>query len=562
MKIKLLVLFILTLNISNAQSSDWLWAKSAGNNNDDLVKSVATDLAGNVYAVGSFSSDSIRFGAFNLINSGAGSYDMFIVKYDPSGNVLWARSFGGGDSDFGSAVATDELATDSEGNVYLGGSFRSTTITFDTITLTNSGPPFSDFCLVKFNADGHTLWASTSANSPSSDATYSICTDKAGNVYLTGPYQSDSITIGSTTLYNSGAPNLDCYIVKYNLSGTVLWAKGIGGNDDDAVKSISADGNENIFACGYFFSPTLKLGGTTLTNYSPGTSDLFIAKFDYAGNLLWAKREGGADSDDGSSIATDIQGNVYLGGSFRSDHITFDTVTLINSGPPYSDFCLVKFNPSGTVLWVNTSLNSPSSDATYSVCTDKAGNIYLSGPYQSDSISFGSTTLYNSNSPNLDFYIVKYSPTGNILWTKGLGSGNDEAANSICTDKNGNLFAGGYFFSPTLSFGGTTLLNTSSGTGDLFVAEISHNTGIKGNTRVQNNLIYPNPSSSQITIDLENRNSEVSSVEIYNVEGKIITGIQTRENNLTVNVSNYPSGVYIVKIKTNSLLSQGKFCKE
>ena len=300
MKTKILFLLVLICNIANAQSPNWLWANRSGGVNDDFVKSVTTDVFGNVYATGAFSSDFIHFGQVLLLNSSSGTYDMFIVKYDASGNVLWARSFGGDDSDYGSSVAVDTL-----GNVYVGGSFRSDYIRFDTITLTNTGPPYSDFFLVKFDATGKVLWVNSSQNSSSSDVTYSICTDKFGNVFLTGPFQSTYIKIGSTTLINYGAPNRDSYIVKYNPSGNVIWVRDIGGYDDDAVNSISADTDGNLVACGYFFSSALTFGGLTLTNSTPGTSDLFIVKYDPAGTVLWAKSAGGNDSDYGSSVPAD-----------------------------------------------------------------------------------------------------------------------------------------------------------------------------------------------------------------------------------------------------------------
>ncbi len=557
MKIKLFFLFILICGIANAQAPNWLWATGSGGINDDLVKSVTTDETGNVYAVGSFSSDSIVFGSEVLYNSGLGTFDLFITKYDASGNVLWARSAGGSDSDYGFAVTVD-----SAGNVCVGGSFQSNAVTFGTITLTNTSPFFSDFFLVKYDCNGYVLWAISSKDSPGNDAIYSICTDKYSNVFVTGPFQSDSITFGSTTLYNAGAPNLDFYIVKFNSSGNVVWAKSIGGYDEEAAKSICTDANGNLIAGGYFFSPSLAFGGITLTNYSPGTADLFIAKYDSAGNVLWAKSAGGDDSDYGSSVAADNVGNVFIGGSFRSNSITFNTVTLTNTGPPYSDICLVKYNASGNVLWAKSSKNSPSSDATYSICADDFGNVFITGPYQSETITFGSTTLINAAAPNLDFYIVKFNSTGNVLWTKGIGNHDEEAGNSICTYVDGNLFAGGYFYSSSLTFGETTLINSGSGTEDVFVAKISSTNGINEIVTDQNIILYPNPASSQLTIDLKNFNSQEKQVEIYTVEGKMISEFQIRENKIILNVKNYPSGVYIIKIKTDKLTFLGKFCKE
>jgi hypothetical protein len=557
MKTKLLFLFILICSIANAQSPNWLWANSSGASNDDLVKSITTDVRGNVYAAGSFSSDLIHFGPFTLINSGSGTYDMFIVKYDASGNVLWARSFGGSDSDYGSSVAIDTL-----GNIYVGGSFRSDYITFDTITLMNAGPPYSDFFLVKFDASGKVQWVNSSKNSLSSDATYSICTDKYGNVYLTGPYQSDRITIGSTTLVNYGAPTRDSYIVKYNPSGNVIWVRGIGGYDDDAVNSISTDADGNLVAGGYFFSPVLTFGGTTLTNSTPGTSDIFIAKYDSAGNVLWAKRAGGSDSDYGSSVTADNAGNVFMGGSFRSTSITFDTIKLTNTGPPYSDFCLVKYDASGNVIWANSSKNSTSSDATYSISADCFGNVFLTGPYQSDSITIGSTTLINNAAPNRNFYIVEYNSSGDVVWATGIGGSNDDAGYSICTDPEGNLVAGGYFTSPSLTFGETTLTNSDSGTIDLFVAKLKSTTrpiSINGTESDQHMIIYPDPfiTTTTILFDPELNNSELNIYDLFGQKLRTINHISGSK--MQIARGNLTSGIYFVNItQDNKIIATGK----
>jgi hypothetical protein len=557
MKTKLLFLFILICNIANAQSPKWLWAKSSGDSSNDLVKSVTADVLGNVYAAGSFSSPSILFGSITLINSGCGTFDMYIVKYDAFGNVLWAKSAGGSDSDYGSSVAVD-----TSGNVYIGGSFRSDYITFDSITLTNAGPPYSDFCLVKYDALGNVLWATSSKNSSSSDATYSICTDKSGNVYLTGPYQSDSITIGSITLINQGAPNRDSYIVKYNSSGNVIWVRGIGGYDDDAVNSISADADGNLFAGGYFFSSSLTFGGTILTNSTYGTSDLFITKYDSGGNVLWAKSAGGNDSDYGSSVTADNVGNVFMGGSFRSNSITFDTITLTNTGPPYSDFCLVKYDASGNVIWANSSTNSTSSDATYSISADYSGNVFLTGPYQSDSITIGTTTLINNAAPNRNFYIVEYTSSGDVVWATGIGGSNDDAGYSICTDPEGNLIAGGYFTSPSLAFGETTLTNSFLGTNDLFVAKLESTaspiltTGMESD---QNMIIYPNPfiTSATIKFDPVLNNAEMN---IYNLFGQKIRKVNpVSGSKIQIARGNLTSGIYFVNItQDNKVIVTGK----
>src|SRR4051812_41615101 len=89
-----LLIFLSTIE-TTAQTPTWLWANGAGGTDDDDSYGVCTDAAGNVFETGRYTSDSITFGSYNLFNASAGSMDIFVVKYDASGNVLWATSAGG-----------------------------------------------------------------------------------------------------------------------------------------------------------------------------------------------------------------------------------------------------------------------------------------------------------------------------------------------------------------------------------------------------------------------------------------------------------------------------------
>jgi len=115
-----------------AQSPNYLWVKSAGGTSVDVGNSCSTDVSGNIIAIGYFSSSTITFGTTTLTS--AGSWDIFIVKYDANGTVLWAKSEGGNSDDRGYSCSTD-----ASGNIIATGYFGSSSITFGTTTLTNAG---------------------------------------------------------------------------------------------------------------------------------------------------------------------------------------------------------------------------------------------------------------------------------------------------------------------------------------------------------------------------------------------------------------------------------------
>ena len=190
-----------------------------------------------------------------------------------------------------------------------------------------------------------------------------------------------------------------------------LWAKSAGGTDVDYGRSVTTDASGNVYVMGYFYSPTITFGTTTLTNAgTTGYSDMFIAKYDAAGNVLWAKSAVGIDSDRGYSVTTDASGNVYVTGSFDSPTITFGTTTLTNAGTTgYSDMFIAKYDAAGNVLWAKSE-GSTSYDEGYSVATDASGNVYVMGYFYSPTITFGTTTLTNAGS--VDMFIAKYDGTG------------------------------------------------------------------------------------------------------------------------------------------------------
>jgi len=314
---------------------------------------------------------------------------------------------------------------------------------------------------ISVNAQGpNWLWAK-SAGGIGGDRVSKTTTDASGNVYVTGFYDSPSITFGTTTLTNLGGGN-DMYIVKYAASGNVLWAKGAGGSGIDLSRSISTDNAGNVYLTGHSSSPSIVFGTFTLTNV--GSSDIFIVKYDPSGNVLWAKNEGSTGNDYGYSIATDTFNNVYVTGSYDSPSLTLGTYTLTNTGG--TDLFIVKYDATGNLLWAKSE-GGTSWDYGHNNTTDAFGNVYVTGYFASSSITFGAFTLTNAGS--YDMYIVKYDSLGNVLWAKIAGSIGDDEVWSTTTDAAGNVYLTGFYSSPSISFGSTTLNN--AGNEDAFVVK-------------------------------------------------------------------------------------------
>lgn len=492
MKSKIYIIAILFLcNLASfGQTPEWAWAKRAGGVDYDVGFSVTTDSSGYIYLAGEFSSDTIFFGDDTLVNNLATISDIFIAKYNPSGNIIWAKSAGGlsVESAFG-------IISDNHENIYVTGKFMSTDITFDTISFSNINKGEGDFYLAKYDTSGNVKWVRT-AGGIRDDFGQSITVDDFGNIYVTGEFQSNEIVFENDTLTVTDISCIcgDVFTVKYDHDGNVIWAKSANGEKFDIGYGISTDSDANVYVTGWFWSPTISFDGQTLTNASAGTNDIFIIKYDSSGIIQWVKRAGGADNDAGLSLSTDLHNNIYLTGYFQSSSISFDSYPLNNVG--LRDVILVKYNPSGNVLFAKSAGGS-NYDIGYGITNNPEGYVYITGWFQSSVFSFPDTTLINAGS--FDIFVTKYDSLGNFIWAKGAGKSELDEGKSITADNFGNIYHTGFYNSPYVVFDQDTLNNPGTTySHDIFLAKIGEcSLEPPSITQIENHLISSNGSSYQ-----------------------------------------------------------------
>jgi hypothetical protein len=378
-----------------------LWAKNGGGISNDAVFAASADAVGNVFITGYFRSSSINFGSFTIYNSNS-SVNMFIVKYDANGNVLWAKSANAGT---GKSISTDRF-----GNVFVTGSFLHPQMSFGAITLFNSdGSWYSeDFFIAKYDANGNVLWAKRAGQGGKylDEEGTSINVDVNGHVLVTGYFRGSSITFDSTTISNAGGGTsmygfYDLFIVKFDANGNILWAKSEGGNKDDFGFAINSDPIGNVFITGGYQSSNISFGSNILINSSSGNRNMFIAKYDSNGNALWAKS---ANNATGLSIDTDLAGNLYVTGAFSDSSITF--APYIVSQPPSATYpmFIVKYSATGDVFCASSlacgSFNS-------SVSVDSLSNAYITGFFDINPFIIGTNTLLLTGQENV--FVAKYT---------------------------------------------------------------------------------------------------------------------------------------------------------
>jgi hypothetical protein len=360
---------------------------------------------------------------------------------------LWAYDYGKG------------IANDASGNVYVAGKYEMNAI-FSGVTLPCQGN--HDIYLAKYNSAGALTWIRT-AGGYSGDYAHCLAVDNS-YVYVAGEIEgSGNIVrfIGSSITLTPKGSN-DAFVAKYDLNGSLLWAKRGGDVYDDKPQGIAYDKSGNIYICGYFRTKTV-FGNTVL--YGSGGNDIFIAKLDPNGNYLWAKKAGSAGRDEATSIVCDAAGNVYICG-MHGNGCSFGSQT-VNTPDGYSNSYVAKYSTSGALLWVK-SAGGVYDDVAWSLTTDKFGKIIVTGQFNS-SMNFGSTNLYTSG--NADVFIGAYDGAGNAVWANKAGGNQVDLARGIGTDGS-NIFITGQF-GGTANFGATT--KTAADNADVFISCLNNN---------------------------------------------------------------------------------------
>ncbi|MBK5290310.1 MAG: SBBP repeat-containing protein [Acidobacteriia bacterium] len=258
-----------------------IWTSQFGTAGTDSALGVAADASG-VYIVGSTA------GALQGVSAGNG--DAFVRKYDPNGNALWTRQFGGPNDDQASAAAVDATG------LYVAGSVVIAALPGQT----PAGG--SDAFVRKYDFNGNELWTRQFGTS-NGDKAYGIAVDASG-VYVTGE------TDGELATYVGGS---DYFLRKYDPSGNVVWTRQFGTTTTDGggYGGAVAVNSSGVYVAGCTtgtFPGQAKVGGLW---------DAFVQKFDLNGNAQWTRQFGTSGDDWGYGIALGAQW-VYATGQASS----------------------------------------------------------------------------------------------------------------------------------------------------------------------------------------------------------------------------------------------------
>jgi PKD repeat protein len=444
--------------VTVASGGSSTWARSVGGSGSDGAYGVAADAAGNVFAGGTLRG-SMTVGGTTLTSAGLG--DWFIVKYSPTGAVLWAKRFGGTGDD-----ALESLAADADGNVIATGRFAGT-VSFGGTALVASGA--SDIVLAKYaGADGAHKW-SKRFGGIFDDLGTGVAVDTAKNVYLTG-YFRGTVDFGGGPITVPLDTDLDAFVAKFDTNGTPGWSKHFWNSGTDRGTAIAVAGGY-VAVVGYFTnsinfnSPTIT---TSILDAGAPYADAFVTKLAASdGAHVWSKQIGTVLANDFAyGVAIDTTGSVVVTG-FVTGSVNFGGGALTALGG--WDGYVAKYAASNGAHQWSRRIGGSQDDQAYAVAVDASNNVYVAGGFQNVA-SFGGGSLTTDFSQS-DGYVAKYSPTGAPAWVRRLGgTGAADLAQDITVGASGYPSVVGYF-NGSGSFAGAPL--TSAGQADGFVGRLA-----------------------------------------------------------------------------------------
>jgi hypothetical protein len=430
-----------------SQTQNFLWAQTASSGSSE-GQGICVDPYGNTYVTG-YGNGTLTFGS-----SSASTYSQsaFLAKYDALGNALWVRC-----PDQVSAFAPDDVswsvACDAAGNAYIAGKFTSDKLIFGSDTLFHSPGTPDQFFIAKYDPYGNAVWARTAEND-NNDVAYAVCVDAGGNILVGGYFQSTELVFGTDTIVNNSTTGYpDAFLVKYDPSGNVIWAKNAGGTLTETVRSITTDTFGNIYLAGYFSSSSFSFGSSMVTNSGSG-NDIMILKFDTSGNPLWGRSGGGTGDDQARSICVNNDNSVSVCGYYYSSTMTLGSAVLTNASVGYSDLFVARYAASGMLEWA-VSAGGAEREEGRGIAADAFGNNFLTGYYRSAPFVLGANSLPNSGLA--DMFITKMDSAGNYLWAKRGNGTSWDYGETVCLDSNENIYITGHSQSPSISFGSITL---------------------------------------------------------------------------------------------------------
>lgn len=509
MKHLLLLLILFLENTILIAQPNISWERSLGGNGGEIAFSVIqTTDAGYIVAGYSLSGG-------GEVNDNNGGRDIWVVKLDENGTIVWENNYGGSSDDQANAI--EQTA---DGGYILIGSSNS-----DDFVGVNGYNDFDDIVVLKLDHLGQMQWGKFYGTNKN-DNGYKIKQTADGGYIATG--------------YVGLGAHYDAWAAKLDASGNIdsNWETTIYGGLDYGSATYPRFYSDGFYSVDVATDCYVVCGFTQREGTSGNPqNDAWILKFGLDGSIIWEAILGGGASEEAKSIITTNDGGYIITGYVRSDEIT--------GGGRLRDYWVVKLNTDGEVEWQNTFGGSQHDEATSISQTADNGYIVLGFSRSNDGDVSGSI-IPNSEK---DYWLIKLDIDGDLDWEKSLGGWGDDDGFSVKQTVDGGYILAGTTTSSNIDIDP----DDRDGSSDYWVVKLDGDTlGINAKKNELHSIVYPNPATHKININI---NSEVVSVEIYNALGKQVF---TSKSINQVNVSKFSKGVYLLKIKTEKRITTKK----
>jgi len=327
-------------------------------------------------------------------------------------------------------------------------------------------------------------WARSLSNSINKSAR-TIFTDATGNVYTIGQFSGTIDFDPGPATFNLTAQGTAVYIIKLDSSGNFIWARQVGGIGSVDCAAAYLDEAAGVLYCTGAFQGNIDFDpGPSSFNLASTTYGVtYILKLHISGTFIWAKQvaSSNAQSNAGSSVKGDNNGNIYITGNF-SGIADFDPgnasyeLTATNS---LRDMYILKMDAAGNFLWTKqlSGLNTLSNQTPASLSLDNAGNIYTAGYFDS-TVDFdpGAGVYTLTSKGDWDAFVLKLDANGAFVWVKAMGGSGQNGIVSVTATDDGYVYTAGYIsgaadFDP----GAGVYTLTSAGNSDCFIAKLDNN---------------------------------------------------------------------------------------
>jgi hypothetical protein len=513
----LILLSILFVKIINAQSPTIVWQKCIGG----LINEIPYDIqltadGGFVFAGLTNSDDSIVIGNH-------GFDDFYVVKTDSLGNVQFQKCFGGSSSD----EATSVKRTHDGGYIITG------------VTGSNDGDVFGqhsdyyeDGWLVKTDASLNIEWTKTYGGSDDEWFGDVLQTADQGFIIAGG---TRSIDGDVTNSYGGG----DCWIVKTNSSGEIMWQKSYGGTSSEGISAIKQTADGGFAFVGSTYSNDIDVSG------NHGGSDIWVVKIDSLGTIVWQKTLGGSFSEGGNSIENTVDDGCIVSGYTTSNDgdISMHHGTSGSNSGSY-DAWLVKINSAGDLEWEKTLGGTELDESSNAIQTSDGGYIMIATTHSEDD------DVTNFMGGIEDVWVVKLSSAHEIEWQQTYGGSSDDfcyGGKTIRELGNGKYIIGGLTYSTDGDISG------NHGNADCFLIKLDAS-DINSVNELPSTFflsVNPNPFSNSTSIDFSkmNWNEKEIEINITDLSGKILSQ-KTFSNPTQIEIGNdLQPGFYFVEVK-------------